>query len=63
MGMPEEKSSASCRARVNLMKALATVDTVKVILSGDGGGELIGIAGVEEKGQLGQEDDLAESNK
>lgn len=63
MGMPEEKSSASCRARVNLMKALATVDTVKVILSGDGGGELIEVVGAEERGQPGRADDLVESNK
>lgn len=43
MGIPEVKSSASCRTRLNLIKAFATVDTVKVILSGDGGGELIEI--------------------
>lgn len=41
IGMPEAKSSPSCWARLNLMKALATVDTVSVILSGDGGGVVI----------------------
>lgn len=51
MGMPEAKSRASSRARLNLMKALATVDTVKVILSGDGGGELMEVVIVDERKQ------------
>jgi hypothetical protein len=67
MGMPEAKSRASFRARLNLMNAFATVDTVNVILSGEGGGELMEIVVVDEReskrerrAQLGLEDDGTE---